>query len=245
MKHSKILSTWTLILLALFLSGPKSANTQSKPSPEKHETPANVSVENTSQNNQAALSAALIETLRAETHQEEAAAIYTRAQNGSLISPSHVQEGLLFVGIVYSTLALLQWVAIYRQGNIANKTLIETQKAAVAAKDAAEASQASARAADASLHVYRPFLVIESVKMAPTLTVSTIPTVFGINVRNSGIGPADMLRVHMKAEVFLGMARMNQRQNTTLLTGGCRSILSSLRAKKGGCLANMFRFGSM
>ena len=89
-----------------------------------------------------------------------------------------------------------------KQWRIANENLIETRKAADAAKDAADASKASARAADASLHIYRPFLIADAIVMTPNLTVANIPEHFQVRFRNRGIGPADILRVQMEGEVF-------------------------------------------
>jgi hypothetical protein len=100
----------------------------------------------------------------------------------------------IFTGALVCT-SLKQW-------HVANDNLIETKKAANAARDAAAASKASARAADASLHVYRPFLIVESVSMPPNLNSSTLPVSFRINIRNAGIGPADLRQVHMEGQVF-------------------------------------------
>jgi hypothetical protein len=68
--------------------------------------------------------------------------------------------------------------------------------------EAAEAARQNARAADASLHVYRPFLIVRSVSVDPSTTDSMIPEKFKIEIRNDGIGPADILRVHMEGQIF-------------------------------------------
>lgn len=111
-----------LVVSASVLSA-ANGNAQSHPSPEKHQTSATVSAHGTNHNNQSALYAALIEALHAVTHQEEAAAIQTRAENKSLLTPLGVQKGLLVVGLVYSVLALFQWREIRRQAKIANEAL--------------------------------------------------------------------------------------------------------------------------
>jgi hypothetical protein len=112
-----------LLTLAVLLSIERNGNTQSKPSPEKRETPAALPAHGANQNNQSALYAALIGALHAVTEQEKAAAKQSRAQNETLIAPPAVQEGLLVVGFLYSFLAWLQWKEISKQAKIANQSL--------------------------------------------------------------------------------------------------------------------------
>jgi hypothetical protein len=109
-----------LIASTLFL-GVSLGSAQSNPTSEKHETPAALPANGANQNNQSALYAALIEALHAVTEQEKATAKQARAENEALISPAHVQEGLLFVGFLYSFLAWLQWNAIKETARIANR----------------------------------------------------------------------------------------------------------------------------
>lgn len=108
-----------LIGLVLLLSGARRAGAQSKAGP----TAAAVSVETTNQHNQDTLYVAVIKALQSITEQEESAAIQTSVENKSLLTPDGVQKGLLVVGILYSGFAALQWLAIRRQANIAQRTL--------------------------------------------------------------------------------------------------------------------------
>ena len=124
MKRLKPLSASILIVSALLLNGARSVSAQSKPDPKKHETPSALPANGTYQNNQTALYAALIEALHAVTEQEKATAQEERAQNEALISPPHVQEGLLLVGFLYSVLAWLQWKEIARQATLTERALI-------------------------------------------------------------------------------------------------------------------------
>lgn len=97
-----------------------------------------------------AAQSALLHTLSALHAEQEARAKEKQAQYEPWYAPSVlVQFGLLVVGFFYTCFARWQWVAIKEQAEIANKALVETRRAADAAKDAAEASTASARTADA------------------------------------------------------------------------------------------------
>ena len=83
-------------------------------------------------------------------------------------------------------------------------TMLANIRAANAAKASADAAKASADAANASLHVYRPFLSVQILEPNPQIAYSIdwIPSSFRINILNDGIGPADILRYHMEAQVF-------------------------------------------
>lgn len=186
MRALKLSLPLTLIGSVLLLSGVRNAHTRSVPNPEKHETAAAVHPDSTNQDNQAALYAALIGALHAITHQEEAAAEQTRAENESWLTPLRIQEGLLVVGIVYSFFAWKQWVAIDKQAEIANKTLIETGKAADAAKRSADAAIAVSAA---HVHVMRVHLSgLEALD-----ATGVADPVLGYGYTNYGKSPAMML----------------------------------------------------
>jgi hypothetical protein len=83
---------------------------------------------------------------------------------------------------------------------------------------AANASGASARATDASLHVYRPFLVPQYATIATcdaktypqnAISINETPAKFWITIRNEGIGPADILKITMRMEIFPYNGGMN------------------------------------
>lgn len=70
---------------------------------------------------------------------------------------------------------------------------------------AAQAAQKSAEAVDASLHVYRPFIVIRKPNVDSTQIPQLrrrMPTTVKIKIRNYGIGPADIVNYFVRAEVF-------------------------------------------
>ncbi len=105
----RMAKSFALFLLALVVLPSARINAQIKASPERHEAAAAPPAGSIGQNNQAALYAALIEALHAATEQEKTTAQRARADNEALISPTHVQEGLLLVGFLYSLLAWMQW----------------------------------------------------------------------------------------------------------------------------------------
>src|SRR5208282_6653029 len=137
MKPSKRSLMLTLIVSALLLNAASNGNSQSKPSPKKHKATAAISSPSPDQRNQEAHAFAsalgsVLDELRTIRDQQETAEKERRAENNVWLTPLRIQKGLLFVGIVYSIFACLQWWAIHRQANIAQNTPAETARPWVA-----------------------------------------------------------------------------------------------------------------
>jgi hypothetical protein len=128
-----------LIGLALLLSAVRNARAQhSKQPSEKHERSAGIQTHDTKdQQEQVPLAAfessqsALLEAIRTIKAQSDAKAEKDRAEASGWIprlTSMDVQQGLLVVGALYTFFALLQWAAIRRQANIAEKVLIFAER---------------------------------------------------------------------------------------------------------------------
>jgi hypothetical protein len=142
-----------------------------------------------------------------------------------------VNIALVVIGFGYLIFAGLQWNEISKQARIANATLAETKKAADATeryvtltKEMSETAKQSARAAEVALHINRPFLLVTKTGVAriqgqqivdftkPPPTTSTTPMDvlknpltslrFKIELRNFGVGPADIKDYFCEAELF-------------------------------------------
>jgi len=130
---------------------------QSKPSPGKHETTAALPPSSVNQNNQSALYVALVEALHAITEQEKTIAQQTRAQNESLISPSHVQEGLLFVGFLYSFVAWMQLRSMRESLQVTQRAYVNVNRIEMLAPETSD-----------ELRFYRTAFVIRNSGRTPT-----------------------------------------------------------------------------
>jgi hypothetical protein len=77
-----------------------------------------------------------------------------------------------------------------------------------AANSAAKAARDSAKAADAALHVYRPFIVIQYPNVSTSGrddiedTPIGTPRSFSLRIQNAGIGPADIVGIFYEATVY-------------------------------------------
>jgi hypothetical protein len=138
---------------------------------------------------------------------------------------------LAVIGLGYLIFAGLQWKAINKQAKIANETLAETRKAADATEryvtltgEMSETAKQSAHAAEAALHVSRPFLlvtktgvtriagqqIVDFTKPPPTSSTTAMDVLnnpltilrFNIELRNFGVGPADIKDYFCDAEIF-------------------------------------------
>lgn len=103
------------------------------------------------------------------------------------------------------------WPAIIAAGSTLGLVLFAAwqmcfvRRTTKATEVAAQAAQKSAEAVDASLHVYRPFIVIRKPTVDSTQIPQLhrrVPTAVKIKVRNYGIGPADVINYFVRAEVF-------------------------------------------
>jgi len=74
-------------------------------------------------------------------------------------------------------------------------------------RQAANAAEESAKAVEAQLHVYRPFLIVTAMKMEcpydPQRSPFPIrPFVANVTIKNFGIGPADIINFNAYADIF-------------------------------------------
>lgn len=145
------MSTMQLIVAALPLllaTSPLPVQSEQSGSQEHQETAANkpeqghqLQIESLLATLQAS-NAAMLDQLRSMQTQEKAEAEKDRADRNSWYSPSVITQLLLFlVGACYTFFAWQQWDAIREQARIANDNLIETRRAADAAKKSADALQ--------------------------------------------------------------------------------------------------------
>jgi len=98
--------------------------------------------------------AEVIETLRTIAKQNKTAYEQGRADEKSWNSPSVlVNVGLLIVGVAYTLFAWRQWLAIHRQGDIADKTLNHIDRQAAAAERTLDAIEKQVIVASDSVSV--------------------------------------------------------------------------------------------
>lgn len=175
---------------------------------------------------------ALTKAIAAIKQQAEAAEKQAESDKETWCSPSVlVNIALAVIGFGYLIFAGLQWNEISKQAKIANDTLAETRKAADATEryvaltqEMSKTAKQSARAAEAALHINRPFLlvtktgvarthgqqIVDFTKAPPTSSTTPMDVLknpltslrFKIELRNFGVSPADIKDYFCEAEIF-------------------------------------------
>lgn len=234
MKHSKLLSASILIALALLLSAAKNGAENPSPrttpqshgeaTPEQKPTADNAKSPDQQRPTPNALAAPAPQRLTGISGAAEGGRKATEEER-------HDQREEALEHQLVCLTAILAGIEVV--------TLVLFFFSMRASIKAANASGSSARAADASLHVYRPFLVtlsarvqvadLDSFQTSITYT-SQDPAKFWITIRNDGIGPADILGVQMRMEVFPYFSGNNEPDPQYISDEDCPVLPSILRA---------------